>query len=61
VMKEFKEMEYEFAKPMRVNADKFGDAFDLHVTPHVTAIAETIQWYKEKHTWKFFRTSTLKP
>jgi len=48
VMKEFKEMEYEFAKPMHVNADKFGQNFDLIATPHTDAIAETIQWFKGK-------------
>ncbi|EFM09642.1 KR domain protein [Paenibacillus curdlanolyticus YK9] len=49
VMKEFKEIMYEFEQPFIVDHGKFMAAFPHHqVTPHRTAMQRTLQWYRQR-------------
>lgn len=49
VMREVKEMLYEFDKPFVVDASRFERAFgdQVQVTPHEEGIKRTVAWYKE--------------
>ena len=48
LMREFKEMMYEFEKPYLVNHDKFQDYFDFKPTSFEQGIKETVEWWKRK-------------
>ncbi|MCA9873175.1 MAG: NAD-dependent epimerase/dehydratase family protein [Anaerolineales bacterium] len=45
-LREFKEMMYEFEEPYIVDHSQYQAAFGNGVTPHETAIAETVAWYR---------------
>lgn len=45
-VREFIEMFYEFDEPFVVDDSRFRAAFGNGVTPHETAIRETVEWYK---------------
>lgn len=46
MMREFKEMYYEFAEPYVVDDSKFRRTFGNGVTPLDTAVRETVAWYR---------------
>ena len=46
LLREFKELSYEFTAPYIVDDRKFRTVFDLDATPHRQAIAETLAWYR---------------
>ncbi len=46
VLREFKEMYYEFDEPYVVDDSKYRAAFGNGVTPHEEAIRETLAWYQ---------------
>jgi len=48
LMREFKEMMYEFEKPYLVNHEKFQKHFDFTPTPFEQGIKETMEWWKSK-------------
>ena len=48
VVREFKEMLYEFEEPYVVDHSQFAAAFGANVTPHTQAIRETVQWYQNR-------------
>lgn len=46
--KELIENEYQWSRPLLINADKFKQKFpNFRFTPHQQAMQETIQWYQE--------------
>lgn len=47
-LREFVEIYYEFAEPFVVDDSSFRAAFGGSVTPHETAIRETIAWFQEQ-------------
>lgn len=47
-MREIKEMLYLFEKPFIVDTTKYEKAFGLNTTPHELAIAETLDWFKNR-------------
>lgn len=49
MMREVKEMLYEFEHPFIVSHRKFEQAFGANPTPHSVAIRQTLQWYKQHH------------
>jgi nucleoside-diphosphate-sugar epimerase len=46
IMRELKEMLYEFEEPFVVDHSRFEQAFGAHVTPHAEAIRQTVAWYR---------------
>lgn len=48
VVREFKEMLYEFEEPYVVDHSRFAAAFGTNITPHQQAIRETVQWYQDR-------------
>jgi len=48
LMREFKEMMYEFEKPYLVNHDKFQDHFNFKPTSFEQGVKETVEWWKSK-------------
>lgn len=46
IMRELREMEYQWRMAYDFRHQKFDDAFKLEVTPHETAIEKTIAWYR---------------
>lgn len=46
VLREFKEMMYEFEEPYVVDHSRYAKAFGANPTPHRDAIRETVQWYR---------------
>ncbi|CAH0118687.1 hypothetical protein PAE9249_01179 [Paenibacillus sp. CECT 9249] len=48
MMREMKEMMYQFSEPFTVDHSKYVREFGLDVTPHDEAIAETIRWYRNR-------------
>jgi nucleoside-diphosphate-sugar epimerase len=48
LLREMKEMLYEFEEPYIVDHSQFAHAFAATTTPHQQAIEETIAWYMEK-------------
>ena len=48
LMREFKEMMYEFEKPYFVNHDKFQGYFDFKPTSFEQGVKETVEWWKSK-------------
>lgn len=47
-VREFIEMYYEFDEPFIVDDSRFRAAFGNGVTPHQTAIGETVEWYRAR-------------
>ena len=47
VVREMKEMYYEFAEPYQVDHSRFAQQFGNGVTPHRQAIQETVAWYRQ--------------
>lgn len=48
VMRELKETYYEFNEPFIVDDSKFKATFGSQTTPHLTAIRQTLAWYRQK-------------
>lgn len=48
MMKEIKEMMYEWEQPYIVEHNKFEDTFGADTTPHEVAIKETVEWYRQR-------------
>lgn len=48
ILREMKEMLYEFEEPYVVDHRRFEARFGVQVTPHLEAIHETVQWYRHK-------------
>lgn len=48
ILKEMKEMMYEWEQPYVVNHGKFERAFGMDFTPHEVAIEETVAWYRQR-------------
>lgn len=48
VMREFKEMYYEFDEPYVVDDSKFRRAFGNGVTPHEEGVRATVDWYRKQ-------------
>ncbi len=48
ILREMKEMLYEFEEPYIVDDSRFRQQFGSQATPHVEAIQETVQWYLHK-------------
>jgi len=48
MMREIKEMMYEWEKPYIVNHNKYAQAFSAEATPHRVAIKETVDWYRQR-------------
>ncbi|MWC29706.1 NAD-dependent epimerase/dehydratase family protein [Paenibacillus sp. MMS18-CY102] len=49
IMKEFKEIMYEFEQPFIMDHSKFMAVFPEHqVTPHREAMRQTLQWYRQR-------------
>ncbi|MDL4842955.1 NAD-dependent epimerase/dehydratase family protein [Aquibacillus rhizosphaerae] len=51
-MRELKETYYQFNRPFIVSHENFHRLFSLNVTPHYTAIRETIAWFVENQSEK---------
>ncbi len=49
-VREMREMLYEFNEPFLVDDSDFRAAFPSEVTPHDTAIAETLAWFRVRHS-----------
>jgi nucleoside-diphosphate-sugar epimerase len=50
MLRELKEISYEFEQPFVVNHQKYQQAFGKDVTPHHQAIQKTISWFYDHHT-----------
>ena len=50
MIREQKEMMYEFEEPFVVDDSKFTETFDTDPTPLDEAIRETVAWYRQHHT-----------
>ncbi len=48
MVKELKEMMYEWERPYVVDHRKFAETFDVDSTPHEIAIKETVEWYRQR-------------
>lgn len=48
-VKEMVEIFYEFDEPFVVDHSRFAQTFGVTVTPHETAVRETIAWYRQNH------------
>jgi nucleoside-diphosphate-sugar epimerase len=48
MIKEVKEMMYEWEHPYIVDHSKFEQAFGIDVTPHKEAIKETVAWFRQR-------------
>ena len=48
MIKEIKEMMYEWEKPYVVDHSKFEETFGADTTPHEVAIKETVEWYRQR-------------
>jgi len=48
IVREFKEMLYEFEEPYVVDHNQFAQAFGVKVTPHAQAIQATVAWYRQQ-------------
>ena len=48
IMREIKEMLYEFEEPFVLDHSKFEQAFGSSPTPHAEAIRQTLDWYKQR-------------
>jgi len=49
VLKEIKELSYQFEKPFIMEHSKYENKFGLNVTPHREAIRSTLNWYSENY------------
>jgi nucleoside-diphosphate-sugar epimerase len=49
IVREMKEMAYEFEQPYVVDDSRFRAAFDVQTTPLDEAIAATVEWYRMYH------------
>jgi nucleoside-diphosphate-sugar epimerase len=49
IVREMKEMAYEFEQPYVVDDSRFRAAFDVQTTPLDEAIAATVEWYRVHH------------
>jgi hypothetical protein len=47
-MREIKETLYFFEKPFIVNTSKYEQVFGTDTTPHELAIAETMDWFRNR-------------
>jgi nucleoside-diphosphate-sugar epimerase len=50
MMRELKEMSYEFEEPFIVDHQKYERVFGSETTPHREAIRRTISWFYDRHT-----------
>ncbi|MFM2304362.1 MAG: hypothetical protein RLZZ135_1772 [Cyanobacteriota bacterium] len=50
MMRELKEINYEFAEPFVVDHQKYERVFGSDSTPHREAIRKTISWFYDRHT-----------
>jgi nucleoside-diphosphate-sugar epimerase len=50
MMRELKEMSYEFEEPFIVDCQKYERVFGSEPTPHREAIRRTISWFYDRHT-----------
>jgi len=48
MLKEMKEMMYEWEQPYVVEHSKFEQTFGADTTPHEVAIKETVEWYRQR-------------
>lgn len=48
MMREIKEMMYEWEKPYIVDHSKYAQAFGAESTPHRVAVKETVDWYRQR-------------
>lgn len=48
MVREMKEMMYEFEEPYVVEDGRFRQTFGSHTTPHPQAIRETVAWYRQQ-------------
>lgn len=48
MIREMKEMMYEWEQPYVVEHDKYEKVFGSHATPHDMAIKETVEWYQSR-------------
>ena len=48
MLKEMKEMMYEWEQPYVVEHSKFEETFGADTTPHEVAIKETVEWYRQR-------------
>lgn len=50
MLRELKEISYEFDRPFVIDHRKYEVAFGSHTTPHREAIHKTISWFRDKNT-----------
>ncbi len=48
MLKEMKEMMYQWKQPYVVEHSKFEEIFGANTTPHEVAIKETVEWYRQR-------------
>ena len=48
ILKETKEMMYEWEQPYIVDHNKFENMFGSETTPHEVAVKETVEWHEEE-------------
>ena len=48
LMREIKEMMYEWEQPYVVDHSSYENAFGAEVTPHAVAVKETVAWYRQR-------------
>ena len=48
IVKEIKELSYQFEKPFIMNHSKYEKRFGIDVTPHQEAIKTTLEWYEKE-------------
>ena len=49
IVKEIKELSYQFEKPFIMDHSKYEKRFGINVTPHQEAIKTTIEWYAKEY------------
>ena len=50
ILKEIKELSYQFEKPFIMDHSKYKKKFGLNVTPHREAIRSTLDWYSKNYS-----------
>ena len=50
ILREVKELMYEFNSPHEVNSSKFESRYEIDVTPHEEGIRNTLEWYRSIQT-----------
>jgi len=50
ILKEIKELSYQFEKPFIMEHSKYENKFGLNVTPHREAIRSTLDWYSNNYS-----------